>query len=511
MSIQLLEQRLTQKLQERTQQQGLKITLPEPHRLLRRLKEIEHTFDQQDYDIPNEDKILKAIEKLEIQGTATLSKREWKYIAWGLCRDFPHRPKKLIFLEKGFEALDFLRTVRKDLIPSLYTPLLFSYFALGKKELNQNSNNWLILRDILFNGLADLYVKYKRPKDWMLILSDYNELLQTQPTKRLSIEFINSTDDQKISTLLNSLRIPTHSWFWDRLMEDAIKAIHSLSDIEFKEKINRLLSLAETNPIYSVKILANTLDRYANSQYRDQIHERLKQMALTQWGSPQYESSVGWSNVQEDTKKMVIQWFVQADLEAFFKLFSDNADERRFVFWMKYLKIITASKLFFSKSSYNSNQAQQRRFLEKNKGRYSHLSGTSSDAFMLRIGNIFIIEFSGKGNACYVYKTEPDGIQSHNTEIFCLKNKQSIGFYGAWSHIPYNSWEDDNFSPKLKVLGIFPDNERYISQVSFLSNNQSFMKTCSRCGKRLDANYFYLNSNEKDGLTKWCKKCIDIV
>ena len=111
-----------------------------------------------------------------------------------------------------------------------------------------------------------------------------------------------------------------------------------LSDIEFKEKINRLLNLVETNPIYSGEILANTLDRYAKSQYRDQIHERLKQMALTQWGSPQYESSVGWSNVQEDTKKMVIQWFVQADLEAFFKLFSDNADERRFVFWMKYLK-----------------------------------------------------------------------------------------------------------------------------------------------------------------------------
>ena len=332
MSIQLLEQRLTQKLQERTQQQGLKITLPEPHRLLRRLKEIEHTFDQQDYDIPNEDKILKAIEKLEIEGTATLSKREWKYIAWGLCRDFPHRPKKLIFLEKGFDFLDFLRTVHKDLIPNLYIPLLFSYFALGKEELNQNSNNWLILRDILFNGLADLYVKYKHPKDWMLILSDYNELLQTQPTKRLSIEFINSTDEQKISNLLSSLRIPTHSWFWDRLMEDAIKSIHSLSDKIFKEKINRLLNLAETNPIYSVKILANTLDRYANSQYRDQIHERLKQMVLTQWGSPQYESSVGWSNVQEDTKKMVIQWFVQADLEAFFKIFGDHADINRFKF-----------------------------------------------------------------------------------------------------------------------------------------------------------------------------------
>ena len=86
-------------------------------------------------------------------------------------------------------------------------------------------------------------------------LSDYNELLQTQPTKRLSIEFINSTDDQKISTLLNSLRIPTHSWFWDRLMEDAIKAIHSLSDIEFKEKItlsinNTVLIIGEIKDVY---------------------------------------------------------------------------------------------------------------------------------------------------------------------------------------------------------------------------------------------------------------------
>lgn len=65
-----------------------------------------------------------------------------------------------------------------------------------------------------------------------------------------------------------------------------------------------MLNLAETNPIYSVKILANTLDRYANSQYRDQIHERLKQMVLTQWGSPQYESS----EVGQMSKKTLKKW-----------------------------------------------------------------------------------------------------------------------------------------------------------------------------------------------------------
>ncbi len=454
MSIQLLEQRLTQKLQERTQQQGLKITLPEPHRLLRRLKEIEHTFDQQDYDIPNEDKILKAIEKLEIEGTATLSKREWKYIAWGLCRDFPHRPKKLIFLESSFDALDFLRTVRKDLIPNVYIALLFSYFALGKKELNQNSNNWLILRDILFNGLADLYVKYKRPKDWMLILSDYNELLQTQPTKRLSIEFINSTDDQKISTLLNSLRIPIHSWFWDRLMEDAIKAINLLSDIEFKEKINRLLNLAETNPIYSVKILANTLDRYANSQYRDQIHERLKQMVLTQWGSPQYESSVGWSNVQEDTKKMVIQWFVQADLEAFFKIFGDHADINRFNYWMRFINQISYSRLILGNYALSSMQLEHKEFRKNNRGRYDHLTGGTSvnNAFIIKIHGYYLVEFSEMG-PCYINnkKIIVENLEGKVKTIHLdyLRNGDRYTHQGNWQK---------RFDEMLAERGIFPDN-----------------------------------------------------
>ena len=454
MSIQLLEQRLTQKLQERTQQQGLKITLPEPHRLLRRLKEIEHTFDQQDYDIPNEDKILKAIEKLEIEGTATLSKREWKYIAWGLCRDFPHRPKKLIFLESSFDALDFLRTVRKDLIPNVYIALLFSYFALGKKELNQNSNNWLILRDILFNGLADLYVKYKRPKDWMLILSDYNELLQTQPTKRLSIEFINSTDDQKISTLLNSLRIPIHSWFWDRLMEDAIKAINLLSDIEFKEKINRLLNLAETNPIYSVKILANTLDRYANSQYRDQIHERLKKMALTEWGSPQYESSVGWSNVQEDTKNMVIQWFVQADLEAFFKIFSEYADINRFNYWMRFINQISYSRLILGNYALSSMQLEHKEFRKNNRGRYDHLTGGTSvnNAFIIKIHGYYLVEFSEMG-PCYINnkKIIVENLEGKVKTIHLdyLRNGDRYTHQGNWQK---------RFDEMLAERGIFPDN-----------------------------------------------------
>lgn len=455
MTIQLLEQQLIQRLQHITTHGELAVQLPKPHRLLRRLEYIEKRFDELENSKPSQDKILISIEKLEKAGVSQLSRRDWKNIAWGMCIQFPTRPQKLIFLATGRDVLDYIKSVRNDLIPSIYIALLFSYFALDKNELNQNSNNWLILREILYNGLADLYVTHKRPRNWMLLLSDYTELLQAQPTKRLSLEFVNATDEQRIPDIADKLHISANSWFWDKLITAAVKSVCNLADGAFVEKIDRLLYLAETNPTYLAQIVAQVLDRYAGSQFRDQIHERLKKMALAQWDNPQYGTAVGWSNVKSDTKMMVIQWFIRADLEAFFKLFTDNADERRFEFWMKYLKKITSSQLFFGKDSYSSQNFRHRQFLQQNRGRYVQLRGgkSSINAFMLQIGNIHIIEFSETGNACYFYGSKPFGIRAL-TEINDLKNKKAKSYLKALRHAHY--WEDEFFS-ELSALGIYTD------------------------------------------------------
>ena len=45
--------------------------------------------------------------------------------------------------------------------------------------------------------------------------------------------------------------------------------------------------------------------------------------------------------------KMVIQWFVRADLEAFFKLFNQNADIQRFNYWMRFIDQINFSQIFW--------------------------------------------------------------------------------------------------------------------------------------------------------------------
>ncbi|RYE29035.1 MAG: hypothetical protein EOP48_32930, partial [Sphingobacteriales bacterium] len=203
-------------------------------------------------------------------------------------------------------------------------------------------------------------------------------------------------DEDKIPEIASKLHISANSWFWEKLLIDAIKSACELTDQGFIEKIDRLLNLGEKNPIHRSSILTQILDRYATSRFRDQIHERLKQTALTLWGNPQSDAAASWAYVQADTKKMVIQWFVQADLEAFFRLFNSTADTRRFYYWLGYIKQITSTQLFFSSYAINSRRREHQQFLIDNKGRYSQLVGSSStnNAFMLKIGNIYIVEFS---------------------------------------------------------------------------------------------------------------------
>lgn len=456
MTIQNLEQRLAQKLQQITNHGELTFDLPKPHRLIRQLERLEQRFDQLENQTPSQHKMLISIENLEKLGITQLSRRDWKNIIWALCIQFPERAEKLIFLSGGREVLEQLKTLRKDLIPSFYIPLLFSYFALEKNELNQNSNNWLILRDVLYEGLADLYLRYKRPRDWMLILSDYTELLQTQPTKRLSAEFINNEDEDKIPEIAGKLHISANSWFWENLLTDTIKSACELEDSNFVEKIDRLLNLGEKNPIHRSSILTQTLDRYAASRFRDQIHERLKQTALSLWGNPQSDTTASWAYVQPDTKKMVIQWFVQADLEAFFKLFSDYADINRFNYWMGFIKQISFSQLFLSPNALASNRREHQEFRKNNWGLYKELMGSTAtnNAFLLKIGNLYVVDFSDTGNACYIYQQLPYKNISKKVFNFELKNKQIAINGRGLSHS--GAWEE-RFNERLASLGVFPD------------------------------------------------------
>lgn len=460
MTIQTLQQQLNSYLAQWMHKGEFNFSLAEPRQLIKSTKEIEQKFGEIANKQPDKNTILNAVEKLEREGVKSLSRREWRHIAWGLCWGFPQRPQKLIFLAAGAQYLNVLSSKDKEFICRLYPTLLFSYFSLDKKEFAQNHQSFLVLRDLLASNFNVFYQSKKIPTQLMQTLNEHQELLQKEPMRKITTLFIDDVDEQKVSSLTKILNIPNRDcWFWYELMKSAIQNIAPLSDDIFKDKIHRFLNILEKNPIYTDAILIALLERYATAKFREQADEHLKKIVLDKWGTPQFDDSIKWQKVKPDTKQMVAQWFVKADLEAFFNLFTQQADKDRFNFWVRYLKQIKTSQLFFGKDSYHSRKAQQRKFLEQNKERYNYLSGakSSTNAFMIQIGNMYIVEFSETGNACYFYQSQPSGI-GLTTELSILKNKYSSSFNDALSH--NQGWEN-RFTQKLQEFGIFSDSAVY--------------------------------------------------
>lgn len=461
MSIDVLKQRLAQSVSNFSETTQIDGRFSRPHRLIKTLDVIERKFEDMENAQPVEEKILRSIRKLEQHGKDYLTKRDWKNLAWSLSRKLPTHKEKVLFTAKGAELLGYFNQMELNILSSVYFPLLYSYFASEKVELSRKSDNWIKLRHILNKNRSTVFQNTNRPKKWLNTLADYPELLSIEPSKNLIRHFLQDKDGNRVNTELESLNIPSNSWFWDSLIYTATDSIKAMSEDEFLMTIGRFLRLMEKHPIYTNDILVALLERYAVSSLREAVHERLKGISLEQWGNPQYDSSAGWQNVKPDTKRMVIQWFVRADLEAFFNVFSDTADTDRFDYWMKFIDKTSFSQIFLGPKAIESRRPEHKKFREANKGRLKNLTGStaSNNAFLLKINNIYVVEFSDTGNACYGYMRLPYESNKKLIPLHQLKNKQTSVFLnnGRGAGLSHSGNWQPRFDQRLASLGIFPN------------------------------------------------------
>lgn len=461
MSIDILKHRLAQSEKKFSAINQVENRFVRPHRLLKTLDVIERKFEDMENTQPVEEKILRSMRKLDQYGKDSLTKRDWKNLAWSLSRKLPTDNEKVLFTAKGAELISYFNQMEVNILSTVYFPLLYSYFALEEKELKSSKNdNWVGLRQILSENRSSIFQSTNRPKKWLMTLTDNPELLTTEPSKKLIRQFLKDKDDTRVSTELESLSIASNSWFWDNLVYSGIKSIQSMKEDEFLMMIGRFLRLMEKHPIYTNDILVALLERYAVSSLRETVHDRLKDISLGQWGNPQYDSSAGWQNVTFSAKRMVIQWFVRADLEAFFNVFSDTADTDRFDYWMKFIDKISFSQIFLGPKAIESRRREHEKFRETNKGRLKSLTGStaSNNAFLLKINNVYIVEFSDTGNACYGYSKLPYEANKKLIPLHHLKNKKTSVFLsnGRGAGLSHSGNWQPKFDQRLASLGIFP-------------------------------------------------------
>jgi hypothetical protein len=212
-------------------------------------------------------------------------------------------------------------------------------------------------------------------------------------------------DDQE--QLRKGLPIPEASWLWRRIIAFQIAHLHSLDDAQFMEVIPRMVVFLRSRPLYSDEILAALLTRYCQSARRSEPHEVLKGEAFSRWKNPQLRTSSRWSMVEPPVRAMVLRWFAKEDLEHFFSLLqgAGQVDQARLRYWLRFVDQIVYTRILLGADAINNPHPDFQSFRTKNDGRYGKLVGgpTHNNAFVMQINDQYFVEFSGTGNACYVY------------------------------------------------------------------------------------------------------------
>lgn len=471
--VELLEQRLQQSLMRFPQDnEGTVLPLPDFAVLSDSSKELHQKFEKGKPPEPPLQQRIQALAHLR-QQPDMLSNREWRLIGWGLSDEcgLAGRPLDDSALysqihEYFGEQIRSSRLSRRN-----WFGLAFSYFAYPSDKPEENPN-WSMLKTQVRCGFDMLLSKEKRPRQWSAVMSKNLDLFGGKPGAALGRALFEG-NTAPLEELQAQLPIPEASWLWRRIIDAQLEQLSKLSDNDFRGRIEGLLRMAIDYSRYADDILAATLTRYAQSSFRNDSHPALKHTALDMWGSPQIRTSNNrWkAHVDDDVCKMVLRWFAKEDLEHFFKLLQGESgvDQARLDYWLRFVDQIGYTRVVMGGDAFNDRSPDFDEFRRKNKGRFSLLMGgpSNNNAFIMRIGEYYFVEFSAKGNACYFYHSDrlpfnPDKVKLElHSE---LKQKPSVRLNGSSVYkIPHlQGWQSkaDEVLGQLGIHsnGVYPTN-----------------------------------------------------
>ncbi|GAB5339732.1 type I Zorya anti-phage system protein ZorC [Pseudomonas fluorescens] len=359
---------------------------------------------------PPQEKRRAAINKF--RNVLPLNASEWRLVFAGLS-DKSERVGPILDDDQLFDRVHkeiHHRIEKRRLSRRDWLALCFSYFGYEAATPDKNAN-WCLLRADVQLGFDCVRGQQKREKEWVHIVQQHQELFSEQAGARLGDQMFKG-EISDLSALQTIAQIPDSSWLWRRIFNVLISRIFLLDDAEFSQRLADLVDIGRQHPRYMNDILSACLSRYHIAAYREKPSSLLKQVALDNWGSPQIRSRQNsWLQyVEKDVCAMVVAWFAKEDLEHFFNLLKGDSevDQSRLHYWLRFANQMSYTRIVMGADAWNDGGRDFVHFREKNKGRLSRLVGGSSrnNAVVMQIGNYFFVEFSGTGNACFVYESD---------------------------------------------------------------------------------------------------------
>lgn len=388
---------------------GLVFPLPHPVRLDASAEAVAKRFEQGAPQPPMMEQRLAALARLRA-GEQSLSPREWALVAWGLCDDDGRHP--IAMEDPGMFGPLMVYTqvweTTRNVPRKPWFGLLNSYFTYSPEKA-AGHDNWLHLRDRLARTMRLLVGSQKRPKLWTRMLDQHADLLTEDAGQSLR-QVLFHGGAAELNEVNKGLPVTDSSWVWQRAVAHQIAYLNGLDDNAFIAVIPAMLTFLAGHARFADELLAALLTRYCQSSRRDESHELLKDESFKRWGNPQLVGSVRWAIVEAPVRAMVLRWFAKDDLQHFFSLLQGEGqvDEQRLIYWLRFVDQISYTRILLGADAVVDRRAEFRNFRDKNAGRYGRLTGgpRHNNAFIMRLNNHLFVEFSGTGNACYVYSNQ---------------------------------------------------------------------------------------------------------
>lgn len=336
--------------------------------------------------------------------------RDAYLLSWGLC--LPHRPNGDCVLDNRPRLKRVLAgaddwTTKPTAYRRCYQGLVRSYFSYAPAQSEDTENrhsNWRYLRDYLLERNDCLGDKRVAP-DWVGTAIE-NKIVFTDEPYGHYVDALLKGDSSAVDGLCERLYIGKDSWFLENLVMAQVKRAVAMNDTNYLALLPRLLKVLAGNEVLRDPGLIKLLDRYV-AVPGTPMHDKLQDLTVNWWGNPWLPSNkTRWGGVTKDAREMVSVWLKAEIIETFFtKLAEDgSADPRRMKFWKKYVKSIDRMEFALGSSARNSTEADFVALRKKMHGLTCYLEASgANNAFIMTMGNLVVVEFSGMGNALYGY------------------------------------------------------------------------------------------------------------
>jgi hypothetical protein len=355
-----------------------------------------------------------------------------------------------------------------------YQGLARSYFdydtTLGPVH-STGKENWGTLRDYLRQNVSHIKDQSINP-DWVESALENQGLFTTTPCEAYGKEVLEGKTE-RVDRVRSHLGISDGSWFTRELIMAQLVQAARKDDHTFLLLVSRLLGLIAHNDVLRDPGMKLILDRYASIPLAPE-HVGLKEQIVEWWGNPWLPSNQDrWGGVSQAARDMVSNWLKGEFIELFFtKLAQDGlSDTRRVRYWEKYIPSIKTMQFALGNHAMFSREKDFVELREKLKGLLVGLDDASANnnAFVMEIGDLLAVEFSGASNAFYGYsvkrtlpfdlsqpvKSAPvNGRNSLKNDARMLYLRHQDGVHG------YTRWED-RFKDELQTnFGIKPGGQK---------------------------------------------------